>query len=284
MKVAKTATVYVAATQKLQSNTAYFGICTTKHRARKLQEYAGTFQSTGRTETQLKALIHSLSLVEAAEEVILCSDSKVIDSFNDGSVGTWELSDWCKGNGKPIDHMELWCELSGLAESLNVTFQKAKSKKEIAPALKLMNGQKSKPEEFMALNLGSASESIDQVTSELSQDEADFIVKEIKKEDANGMSQEEADDLVEVAKVKASTTETKTPGRKKSTANETPVKTVATTSTSKTSQGLTLDIDAKTLKECESVFQELGLDTETAVKLFLKKSVRTKGIPFEISL
>lgn len=43
-------------------------------------------------------------------------------------------------------------------------------------------------------------------------------------------------------------------------------------------------VDDQLKKEATAIFNELGLDMSTAVKLFLKQSVLTKSIPFKISL
>ena len=43
-------------------------------------------------------------------------------------------------------------------------------------------------------------------------------------------------------------------------------------------------VDDDLKKEATAIFNELGLDMSTAVKLFLKQSVLTKSIPFKISL
>ena len=43
-------------------------------------------------------------------------------------------------------------------------------------------------------------------------------------------------------------------------------------------------VDDKLKKEATEVFSELGLDMTTAVKLFLKQSVLTRSIPFELKL
>ena len=45
----------------------------------------------------------------------------------------------------------------------------------------------------------------------------------------------------------------------------------------------TLRIDDKLKADCDSVFEDLGINMTSAITLFLKQVVRTKGIPFEIS-
>jgi addiction module antitoxin, relB/dinJ family len=43
-------------------------------------------------------------------------------------------------------------------------------------------------------------------------------------------------------------------------------------------------VDDQLKKEATAIFNELGLDMSTAVKLFLKQSVLTRSIPFEVKL
>lgn len=43
-------------------------------------------------------------------------------------------------------------------------------------------------------------------------------------------------------------------------------------------------VDDELKKEATAIFNELGLDMTTAVKLFLKQSVLTKSIPFKLDL
>ena len=43
-------------------------------------------------------------------------------------------------------------------------------------------------------------------------------------------------------------------------------------------------VDDKLKKDATEVFNELGLDMSTAIKLFLKQSILAKSIPFKIAL
>lgn len=43
-------------------------------------------------------------------------------------------------------------------------------------------------------------------------------------------------------------------------------------------------VDDELKKQATAIFNELGLDMSTAVKLFLKQSVLTRGIPFDVKL
>ncbi len=41
-------------------------------------------------------------------------------------------------------------------------------------------------------------------------------------------------------------------------------------------------VDEKLKKEADLIFEDLGLDVPTAIRLFLKKVVASKSIPFEL--
>ena len=47
---------------------------------------------------------------------------------------------------------------------------------------------------------------------------------------------------------------------------------------------ITFNVDEKVLEEATKLFEELGLDVETAVNMFLRKSIIFGGIPFKIEL
>ncbi len=43
-------------------------------------------------------------------------------------------------------------------------------------------------------------------------------------------------------------------------------------------------IDEKTKKEATKVFNDLGIDMSTGIKIYLKKIIYNKGIPFELQM
>jgi DNA-damage-inducible protein J len=47
---------------------------------------------------------------------------------------------------------------------------------------------------------------------------------------------------------------------------------------------LNVRIDADLKKQSEKIFNELGLNMSTALTVFLRQTVRSRGIPFDISL
>jgi len=47
---------------------------------------------------------------------------------------------------------------------------------------------------------------------------------------------------------------------------------------------ISFSIDEKVKREAEKLFEKLGLTTEEALNIFIKQSVREKGIPFKITM
>ena len=45
---------------------------------------------------------------------------------------------------------------------------------------------------------------------------------------------------------------------------------------------LQVRIDADTKKQADALFNELGLDTSTAIRVFIKQALKNKAIPFSI--
>ena len=52
--------------------------------------------------------------------------------------------------------------------------------------------------------------------------------------------------------------------------------------TSMTNVNIPVDDEIKT--ECEALYEELGLDLPTAINLFLRQSLRSGGLPFEVRM
>ena len=49
-----------------------------------------------------------------------------------------------------------------------------------------------------------------------------------------------------------------------------------------TSMNIRMDSDIK--QKAQKIFAELGLDTTTAINIFLRQVIRTNGLPFEIKM
>lgn len=47
---------------------------------------------------------------------------------------------------------------------------------------------------------------------------------------------------------------------------------------------MNIRMDSEVKKQAQRLFSDLGLDMTTAVNMFLRQSIRTHGIPFEVKL
>lgn len=55
-----------------------------------------------------------------------------------------------------------------------------------------------------------------------------------------------------------------------------------TATSSKTS--MTIRLDSSIKKEAQTSYSELGIDMTTAINVFLRQSIRSKGFPFDVNL
>ena len=60
------------------------------------------------------------------------------------------------------------------------------------------------------------------------------------------------------------------------------MRTATTPKTSKTS--MTVRLDSCVKKQAQKVYSELGIDMTTAINVFLRQSIRSKGFPFDVNL
>ncbi len=51
-----------------------------------------------------------------------------------------------------------------------------------------------------------------------------------------------------------------------------------------TSTNVTIRMDADIKRECEGIFGDLGMNLSTAINVFLRKSIRAGGFPFDVRL
>lgn len=51
-----------------------------------------------------------------------------------------------------------------------------------------------------------------------------------------------------------------------------------------TSTNITVRTDTDVKRECEEIYRALGMNLSTAINVFLRKSIRTGGFPFDVRL
>ena len=52
----------------------------------------------------------------------------------------------------------------------------------------------------------------------------------------------------------------------------------------RTSSNVTVRIDSDVKRECEGIYGALGMSLSTAINVFLRKSIRAGGFPFDVRL
>lgn len=50
------------------------------------------------------------------------------------------------------------------------------------------------------------------------------------------------------------------------------------------STNITIRLDSDIKRECEGIFGDLGMNLSTAINVFLRKSIRAGGFPFDVRL
>lgn len=50
------------------------------------------------------------------------------------------------------------------------------------------------------------------------------------------------------------------------------------------STNITIRLDSDVKRECEGIFGDLGMNLTTAINVFLRKSIRVGGFPFDVRL
>ncbi len=57
-----------------------------------------------------------------------------------------------------------------------------------------------------------------------------------------------------------------------------------TTTQGKPTTSMTVRLDSSVKKQAQKIYSELGIDMTTAINVFLRQSIRSKGFPFDVNL
>lgn len=57
-----------------------------------------------------------------------------------------------------------------------------------------------------------------------------------------------------------------------------------TTTQGKPTTSMTIRLDSSVKKQAQKIYSELGIDMTTAINVFLRQSIRSKGFPFDVNL
>lgn len=251
--------LYTTAIHKQKENCGYYNISIWKNKAKSPVEINGVFDSKGRPETQIRTLITAIITVdqqESPEEMEIYCDLPMVEGIIDGSIETWQENKWYKSKGNKMPNAVLWQELYELLESMNLTFHMVDtSDSKLASALKSIENHTKvalKPLKISAVKEKTAKES-------------NKGKKEAKKSPS-----------------KTQTTSVKTAMKPTVKNASDTVKPSTQKETGATTEQVNLDSALK--KQSDDLFQALGMDTETAVTMFLKHALRNQGIALDLNL
>ncbi len=91
------------------------------------KEISGAEAETTNNRMEVYAVIRALSLLKYPCEVELYSDSAyTVNAFEKGWLEEWRAAGWKKADGKAVQNVDLWRELSALTKMHRVCFHKVK--------------------------------------------------------------------------------------------------------------------------------------------------------------
>ncbi len=274
-----TITIYATAKHKQKENVGCSAYHVFNEKTKKSTEKVNQFVSEGKIFTQLSTLIQSISSVKKekdVDEVKLYTDFSLIQDFLNGSVMDWERNNWARESGRAIPHADLWKELSDLCEKYNVQLNATEvTDNKMADLSKKVQNESKNAKKSTAK------------TGKQVKEKA--VVKEVS---APHVVEEKTEPVKETPKKSTAKKEKvapKTPPKEEvpvPTPVPVPAPIEASTEPKKvvTSTETSVKIDADLLKESETLFKEIGLDTQTAITMFLKDSLRKQGLTLDLKL
>lgn len=287
-----TATIYATGTHKQKENYGCFGVGILSGRAKKTKDSIGQFDSQSKTETQLNILIYAVALAvedETVDEIKVFSDFALIKNITDGSIDLWESNNWKKEKGTALNHVELWSELFDLLQKFDIAFSFVDATdKKMDLILKKVKSETKKEKKTIALFEDEAVD-VDEVTESTKANEEKIIP--IKVEPKQTKQKKQVKEVLVATSSKTEEKEASTPVVVEESISqaEKRVKS-ATVPTEKIEKNMfvpedsTIKIDAELKAECEKLFGELGMPLEVAINLFLKDSLRKKGLTINLKL
>lgn len=265
-------TIYATGAHKQKDKYGCYGVGLQTGKSKNVKEYVGQFDSQSVAETQLNILIYSIALAlekKNVAEIKVISDFTLIKNINDGTLKQWEKQDWLKENGNPISQAELWKELLNLIQNDAITFSLMKESDEKMTAI----AKKVRAETRKAKNTEPLFEEITEEHTTVTESKQENVPESVPEEEIL------ASEPVKVEEIKAEPPVMETVKKE-----EIPVALVEETKITSLSEDSTITIDANLKKECEKLFEEIGLPLDVAVTLLLKHTLREKGLDFNLKL
>lgn len=252
-------TIYATGVHKQKLDFTSYCLGILKGRAKKPKEIIGQLSSKSRAESQLNILLYAIQLAtedSQVEEIKVISDLPQIIKITDGTIDQWESEDWLK-NKKPIPQADLWKEIFTALQKFDLTFlapEEGDTKMEkIVKSAKEDSIQKKTPTAIF--------EEVAETSVEIQEEVPEVSVQEMDEPPVNTAEETPMVEVVEEVVPLAT---------------ENPV--------AEESNYTSLQVSKKLAKDCEILFEEIGLDVETAVTMFLKASLRKKGLTLDLTL
>lgn len=253
-------TIYATGNHKGKEEKGRFAFTIYKKNGKKPNDEVGEFYSDSKTSTHLNILIRSLKLAKessVSDEIVVFSDFPLVKKFIDGSIDELEINNWKKG-ARTISYAKVWEELFNLTQELNVVYRDGEKEdermKHVWKLLKTGGKQSVKYSKVVAIDKKleeTEKEVVSPVESEeVVMDEPLPISFDLIKKRVLGSTLTNVDLVGKVMEADLST----------------------------------IKVDPKLRKECETLFQEIGMDLDVAINVFLKHCIRNKGFTFDIRL
>lgn len=270
--------IYATGNHKGKEEKGHFAFSIYKKNAKKPMDQVGEFESETKTSTHLTILIRSIKQAEEtvkAEEYTIITDFPLVKKFMDGSIEELESNDWKKGP-RTIPFATMWAELYNLTQEYNITYKEAdKDDEKMKHLAKLIKyGKKSTEKEKVTSRLAR--------TMEQGKPQAYPMTPQPFLEIPESPSKEEES----VEHLEAPEEET------------TPIsfdliknRVLGSTLTNVDLVGKVMEpdhssikIDPKLRKECAVLFDEIGMELDVAINVFLKHCIRNQGFTFDLRL
>lgn len=297
--------IYTTAVHKPKENHGIFAY-TVFRESKKPVEKTIQFECESRIELQLNALIQSITAVKSSsdlQEAILITDFALVKQILDGTAYEWERNDWVKDKDQEVPCSSLWQKLLDLVDEYNIGFELADKSDEtikiLTKAVKDKGPKNTKSQgngKILKISESKIPETMEElVESEKKETPKNDKVEKVTKskkvpvtaqpvEKINISPEKEKNTLPETS-VPEEMTEFSSPSIvEKRVKSSTVSNTVIGDSVLPQSVENVINVNSELKKQCEVLFQEIGLDLDTAVTLFLKHSLRKNGLTLDLKL
>lgn len=269
------AMIYATGNHKGKEEKGYFAFSIYKKSGKKPTDQVGEFESETKTSTHLTILIRSIKQAKetvSAEEYTLVSDFPLVKKFMDGSIEELESNDWKKGP-RTIPFAAMWAELYTLTQEYNVVYKEAEKDDDKMKYLsKIMKNEKKGVEK------GKIASRLPKSGAVL---KTDFLFEAKGENWESPVGSEESPVALE------SHEEETTPISFDLIKN----RVLGSTLTNVDLVGKVMEpdhssikIDPKLRRECETLFDEIGMELDVAINVFLKHCIRNQGFTFDLRL